>query len=136
MSGELARYGAQLVQFRGALVRKVEVREVDEFQIAESGADEGYFAYLVFADPAPYSIEWRFIAYSVPDRLVMNLSTGEVIDTGFIGRAIGKPSRVSGTLESTGSPLEWIYINAFIMPGFSGTIWDILIKFILPFPDD
>ena len=132
----LARDGARLVRFRGALVRNVEVREVDELQITARGGDEGYLSYFVIADPLPYSVYWEFRAYYIPDRLIMRLSTGEVVDTGFIGTAIDGPSFVSGTLESTGADLEWMEISAFVMPGFSGTIWDIYIRFTPLFPDE
>ena len=137
MSGAaLARAGSRLVRFRGALVRNVEVREVGELQIAERGGDRGYLSYFVIADPLPYSIYWEFRAYYIPDRLIMQLSTGEVIDTGFIGTAIGGPSFVSGTLESTGADLEWMEISAFVKPGWGGTRWDIYIRLTPLFPDE
>jgi len=121
--------GSRLLRYKNALIRNAEILPWTQ-TFNYRGDDFGYNRTVVFGFLSRMIVDWTFRAYFVPDRLILTFSSGEVVDTGFIGFQISQPDRVSGSV-TTAKEVEFININAFIMPGFKGTVFDVDLEFNL-----
>lgn len=130
----LLTHGGSLLYFRpvgypqGALVRDLSIIDFTQ-EFHWRGFDDGIQHMLVFPKPMPLQIGWRFVAYNIPDRLRLAFDPGGVLlDTGYIGARIGMPDEMEGDFQ-TERPVKSIRIVGEIMPGWTGTVFDVYLSF-------